>query len=458
MDIILPTDTFPPGNVGGSAWSSETLARALLARGHVLTAIVPQRTQKASGFAPHFRHNRTKNTRSRAASSAASSADPSNSNTVPVQYVHYWAPNLPFVQNYFRHERLWPLLTRKLIALGKDRRPLLIHAQHVQTAPPAVEAARILGVPSVVTVRDHWPYDYFATGLHGNRFPYAYPYHAAETRLWAGVATDLLGRLGPRGVLACPAIPYIIAHTRRRAAMLAQADAVIAVSRYMAERLVTIVSPSRLHVIPNMVDIAANDAIARQLPSPPLADRLPPAFLLFIGKLEQNKGAGLLVEVFQAIRQRTDMPLPPLLVVGNGPLQQPIAQTLGQLGAEVEMLSWVAHDDVLRLMARCEMLLFPSLWGEPLSRVLLEASALGAPIIAMRTGGTSDLIVDGETGMLVSSAAAMADQLIALLRTPEKRRALGEQARIQAIQRFGVEAVLPRVEALYDSLQHHKGK
>jgi glycosyltransferase involved in cell wall biosynthesis len=152
------------------------------------------------------------------------------------------------------------------------------------------------------------------------------------------------------------------------------------------------------------------------------------------------------------------MPLPPLLVVGNGPLQQPIAQALGQLGVEVEMLSWVAHDDVLRLMARCETLLFPSLWGEPLSRVLLEASALGAPIIAMRTGGTSDLIVDGETGMLVSSAAAMADQLIALLRAPERRRAVGEQARIQAIQRFSVEAVLPRVEALYDSLQHHKGK
>jgi glycosyltransferase involved in cell wall biosynthesis len=226
----------------------------------------------------------------------------------------------------------------------------------------------------------------------------------------------------------------------------------------MAERLATVVPPSRLHVIPNMVDIAANDAIARQPASPPLADRLLPAFLLFIGKLEQNKGAGLLVEVFRAVRQRTDMPLPPLLVVGNGPLQQPIAQALGQLGVEVEMLSWVAHDDVLRLMARCETLLFPSLWGEPLSRVLLEASALGAPIIAMRTGGTSDLIVDGETGMLVSSAAAMADQLIALLRAPERRRAVGEQARIQAIQRFSVEAVLPRVEALYDSLQHHKGK
>ena len=51
------------------------------------------------------------------------------------------------------------------------RSSVVIHAQHIQVAPPAVMAGGRLGVPVVVTVRDHWPWDYFATGLHGDRLP-----------------------------------------------------------------------------------------------------------------------------------------------------------------------------------------------------------------------------------------------------------------------------------------------
>jgi len=83
----------------------------------------------------------------------------------------------------------------------------------------------------VVTVRDHWPWDYFSTGLHGDCIPYA-----EQTR--ASLATDLVARLGPaRGALALAAIPYMLAHVRRRQQALRQAGAVIAVSDYIAHRL-----------------------------------------------------------------------------------------------------------------------------------------------------------------------------------------------------------------------------
>lgn len=420
MHILLPSDVFPPGSVGGAAWSAHTLAHALHDRGQRVTVVVP--VQGQAGL------------------------QQTQAGELPVLRWGYRAPHLPFVQNYARHELVWQPLADLLTHLGEANRDrLLIHAQHVQTTPAAVLAGQQLHVPVVATVRDHWPWDYFATGLHGNRVPYP------QTR-WAALATDLPARLGiPAGVPAWMAIPYMLAHVRRRAAFLARADAVIAVSRYIARRLAAIVPPERIHVIPNMVDRPATERIAATPPETPLPER----FLLFVGKLERNKGAGLLVAIFRALQQAAApgrQVLPPLLVAGSGALQAELERNLVDLGVATRFLAWAPHDEVLRLMARCELLLFPSTWGEPLSRVLLEASMLGAPILAMPTGGTPDIISDGVNGALAATPETFARRMALLLHQPAERRRLGEQARHMARQRFAVEVVAPQVEELYAQL------
>jgi glycosyltransferase involved in cell wall biosynthesis len=322
-------------------------------------------------------------------------------------------------------------------------------------------AGKRLGAPVVVTVRDHWPWDYFATGLHGDRIPY-------PRQTWASLAADLPMRLGPlRGAAALPAIPYMLAHLRRRQAALQQADAVIAVSHYMGRRLSSIVPPERLHVIPNMVDLAALDAV---IATPPAS--IPPdhPYLLFVGKLERNKGAHLLIDVFRELMrlearelglemsQATQASsLKPqasdwqLVIAGNGPLRSELERDLAALGVRARFLDWIDHDEVLRLMARCELLLFPSAWGEPLSRVPLEAGACGAAMLAMPTGGTADIIADGVDGALETAPAGFARRMAALLADPARRRALGAAARRTAEQRFAKEIVVRQVEKLYES-------
>jgi glycosyltransferase involved in cell wall biosynthesis len=430
MHILLPSDVFPPGSVGGAAWSAHTLARALIDHGHGVTAVVPQQTRGQPD----------------------QSGEPDQVDGVPAVRWHYHAPAIPFVQNYYRHERLWLPLAALLVSLGRAaaHEQLLIHAQHVQTTPAAVLAGRRLGVPVIATVRDHWPWDYFATGLHGNRCPYQMG--ATRSSQWASTATDLLARLGAlRGVLALPAIPYILAHLRRRSSSLAQADAVIAVSSYIAGRLAPVVPAERLHILPNMVDIPAVERIAATPPDTVLDG----PFLLYVGKLEQNKGAGLLAQIFRAYaaiapeNEPLPDPFPTLLIAGSGPLRAPLQRDLAMLGVPVRFLSWVPHDEILRLFARCHLLLFPSAWGEPLSRVLLEASALGAPILAMPTGGTPDIISDGVNGALARTPEQFARALARLLRNSAERRRLGASARRIAQERFSVPVVLPRLEALY---------
>ncbi len=418
MRILLPTDVFPPDGRGGAAWSSHALALGLQARGHQVLAAVPGR-DAADG--------------------------PYDARGVAAVRVGYRAPRLPFIQNYFRHERFWPRFAAALTAAADQLGGVdLIHAQHTQAAAAAVIAARRLHVPVIVTVRDHWPWDYFATGLHGDRIP-----HPGNS--WAALVTDLPARLGPlRGAAALAAVPYLLAHVRRRAALLAQADAVIAPSHYIAGKLERIVAAHRIHIIPNMVDLAANDTLAAAEPQ----TRVDGPMLLFVGKLEANKGAALLPDIWRNIRRL----LPPaaaeptLVIAGDGVLRGRLLHELQQIGGRVQALAWADHSEVLRLTARCRVLLFPSAWGEPLSRVLLEAAALGAPIVAMPTGGTTDVVIDGLTGLIAVDSGQLAARTVEILGNESLRRRLSRAARHHAVQRFSSERLLPVYEQLYHRL------
>jgi len=462
--VLLPSDVFPP-RCGGAGWSAHALALALIERGHAVTAIVPRQQTKDEG----------RRTKDKALILRPSSfvLRPSSEDVlgVPTVRVDYWAPRLPIIQNYFRYELFWPRLSDVLIRELSERpaqstiynlQSTIIHAQHIQTAPAAIMAGQRLHVPVVVTVRDHWPWDYFSTGLHGDCIPYG-------EQTWAALATDLVARLGPaRGTLALAAIPYMLAHVRRRRQALRQADAVIAVSNYVARRLDGLVAPERLHVLPNMVDLATIDAVIAK-PQTTVSPGTP--YLLFVGKLERNKGAHLLIDIFRALNEIRDRgsgigdwenplsqsPVPSpqsleLVVAGSGPLRHELERELAALGVRTRFLDWVDHDEVLRLMAGCELLLFPSAWGEPLSRVPLEASACAAAILAMPTGGTPSIIADGVSGALEPTPAGFARRMAALLARPEQRQALGREARRNAERRFAKDVVVGQVEALYRSL------
>ena len=82
------------------------------------------------------------------------------------------------------------------------------------------------------------------------------------------------------------------------------------------------------------------------------------------------------------------------------------------------------------------MLIFPSRGPESLSRVLIEASALGVPIAAMNTGGTADIVIDDETGLLSETPEELADDVRRLRGDAELRARLGAAARLHAALTF----------------------
>jgi glycosyltransferase involved in cell wall biosynthesis len=110
------------------------------------------------------------------------------------------------------------------------------------------------------------------------------------------------------------------------------------------------------------------------------------------------------------------------------------------------------RDDVPALLAGCDVFCLPSsIEGLPL--VVLEAMAQARPVVATAVGGTPELVVDGETGVLVPAgdADALAEALDRLLRDPERARRLGEAGRRRVAAEFDADTLAERVLSLYSA-------
>jgi glycosyltransferase involved in cell wall biosynthesis len=141
----------------------------------------------------------------------------------------------------------------------------------------------------------------------------------------------------------------------------------------------------------------------------------------------------------------------PLVVLGEGSLAHALKFEAAAASVPLMVRGWAERDDVLRALARSTALVFPSLWPEPLSRVLLEALALGTPVAAMETGGTREILGDGEAGLLVPDLASLSEAVARLAGDHALRARVGEAARARA-EAFSPAALLPRYEAVYRRL------
>ena len=410
MRLLIATDSFPP-NCGGSGWSTYELGRGLRARGHTVDIVRPRPGVAVSGVAEY--------------------------DGFTVRELAATAPAIPYVRNYFKNERLWTLVERDLALRLESGRYDLVHAQHVLTTVPAIRAGRRRGVPVVATVRDYWPVCYWSDLIIDP---------GSDALCPACTASNMTRCIRPRGgaawPLALPMIPYMRANLSRKRSGLAGASAVIAVSRAIAGDLAARapeLAGTRLEQIPNPVDIGAI-RLAAEAGIAPLTGR----YVLYCGKLEINKGADLLVSVAKAAKLSC-----PLVIVGDGKLRGRIEADARTSGLDVRVAGWQPRPEALAWMRHAAALVFPSRGPESLSRVLLEASALGVPIAAMNTGGTPDIVKHGETGLLSASPEALADDVRRLVENEPLGRQLGTAASTHAERTFDTRAVVQAIEALY---------
>jgi glycogen(starch) synthase len=412
MRVLIVTDAFPP-LAGGSGWSTHALARELRTRGHEIIVVRPRFESPAPEDATY--------------------------DGFDVLQPQFRAPTVPFVRNFFRNERLYARLGRTLADVIQTHHIDVVHGQHLLSGPAAIRAAHQTGIVSVCTIRDYWPACYWSDlkldPVSGEACP------ACSARQMITCLKSRGGRLWPLGL---PAIPYMQANLRAKQQALGAADAVVAVSSRLADDL-RARGPefvaARIHVIPNSVDI---DQLHREAnPTAPL----PEPYALYVGKLAHNKGS---LQLVQAVRDaRLDWPV---VVVGDGPLRPVMEAAAKAAHLDMRFTGWASRPDVLTWLRHASMLVFPSAVAETLSRVLLEASALGVPIAAIDTGGTSEIVVDGTTGLLCQDVHGLAAAINRLRSDAELRLRLGSGAARRMREMFASAIVGARVESLYTEL------
>jgi glycosyltransferase involved in cell wall biosynthesis len=285
-------------------------------------------------------------------------------------------------------------LPAKLDRAIAEHKPGLIHAQFGLGGALALPIARHAGLPLVVT-------------FHG------------------GDATK------DKHFAQRPLLPTIF--QRRWTAMAEAAETILCVSQFVRERLIARgLPPRKLQTHYLGIDIPAEVVL------PPLGVS---NTVLFVGRLVEKKGVDTLIDAM-AIARRGN-PALELSVVGDGPARGALETRAKAAGIKASFPGWLPEKKVQSAMRRALLLAVPSRTAgtgdsEGLPTVIMEAMALGVPVIATRHAGIPEVLSDGATALLVPEAdpAALALAILHLKADPELAGRLRGEAYADVRARF----------------------
>lgn len=191
------------------------------------------------------------------------------------------------------------------------------------------------------------------------------------------------------------------------------------------------------------------DGLSLEAPSSPLPEQ---PRLVCVGRLCPEKGQVLLVQAAALLKaQGIDLEI---VLVGGGPSRAEIERQALRLGVEgmFRLVGWQGSAEVRRLISQSRALVQPS-FAEGIPVVLMEAMALGRPVIATYVGGVPELVEAGENGWLVPAGSV--DELAAAVRRavgapPRELERMGERGRQRVLERHDLSAEVRRLAALFE--------
>ena len=238
-------------------------------------------------------------------------------------------------------------------------------------------------------------------------------------------------------------------YQRRLAALQREAALIICVSDFIRDRLLARGFPAeKLLVHRYGVEMDGRDDAPPPAPSQP--------YLLFAGRFVEKKGIPTLIEAMRRLKgEGRDVRLK---LVGDGAIAADLKRQAHDLRS-VEFPGWIPNAELRLMMAGALAVCVPSVEAasgdaEGLPNVVLEAMAVGAPIVATRHAGIGEAVEDGRSGFLVPSGDtdALTAALRRLLEAPDAARAMGDEARRVALDRFDAMTQSKRLEQILEDV------
>ncbi|MBI4635717.1 MAG: glycosyltransferase [Candidatus Rokubacteria bacterium] len=212
------------------------------------------------------------------------------------------------------------------------------------------------------------------------------------------------------------------------------------------------VRPHRIEVIPPGVDVKRfepgprDEAVRAEWGVGP-GDRL----VVCVGRLDRYKGQQYLLEAVAILgRERPNIRL---ALVGDGRFRPRLEAQASALGIGPRVIFSGALADVRRALAAADLFVLPS-EEEGMPGAVLEAMAMGLPVVATAVGGVPEIVVDGETGMLVAprQPTALAEAMGRVLEDPALAGRVGCLGRRRVVEEFSIERSVALTEKLYARL------
>jgi glycosyltransferase involved in cell wall biosynthesis len=220
-----------------------------------------------------------------------------------------------------------------------------------------------------------------------------------------------------------------------------RADGFIALSYQMKEKLTALgLDAKRIHVRYNPVIIDKEISSARI--SSDHRTRI-----VFVGRATAEKGFGALLSAWgNTVRP----PSAELWAIGPGTDNVLFRSDVGNFRG----LGELSHSETVSNISQASAVVVPSLWDEPFGRTVLEAAAVGVPVLATRAGALPELVVDQETGWVVeASSVGIANGLSRVLCTSAvDRNRLGRAAFERYMKTFSADAAAIRLDEIYESV------
>jgi len=402
--VLVVTDAYPP-DCGGSGWSTHALVTGLRGVGHRVYVLEVD---------PH----------------GDGPATDREFDEVPLRTVRLGKYRTPWRHLAARDYSCEPVREHVAAFLERHSDIDIVHGQHLHSGQGAALAARAAGRAALVTLRDYWP-----VRLDG----IAWPGESAAEGSRARARQALTRSFGLSAPLATLAAGRALRRLAERREALAACHRVICVSSAVRHHVRHAVE-TPIDVIPNLIDPQRSAAAAARAAT---STEIPAPYLLAAGKLNAMKGFDRVVGELGAAGCQW-----PLVVAGTGPLEAEMTRAAKQAGLEVILLGWTGGDTLLRLARDARAVIVPSVWEEPLARVILESMSLATPVIARATGGSPEAIEHGHNGFLYRTTDELAAALRSLADDAEARR-LGSAALATCSEKYGPEVVLGSVQRSY---------
>lgn len=279
---------------------------------------------------------------------------------------------------------------QELSKLIKKSKPDVVHFHSIfpQISPSAYAACFDNGVPVVHTLHNFRPICPGAMLIRDGK--------PCEDCVGTNLLPSLVHKCYRDSLLATGANAWQI--TRNRwAGNYQKVSRFITLTEFSASRYVKAgFNKDRLVVKPNFLP-----ARARALKNEFLIKNNTSDYAVYVGRLSEEKGVRTLINAW------CNVTAIPLKIIGDGVLRDELERFVKNNGLNVEFLGFLPNDEVLKVVAHSKLQVIPSECYEGFPMVVVEAYALGVPIVASRIGSLEEVIIEGETGLKFTPGSSM---------------------------------------------------